>query len=219
MENWYHLGLQLGVSENILDNIEYDHRGDVQTCKRKMVQTWLKQPRPSWNVLVESLSRVGEECAAVEALKNNAVGKLMYLNVNKLTHRFFVRHQLYYIYTYTVLELQKALLDKDNADLEITDDFIHKFSEAIGSRWPLLASLLSFTTAEIEQIKREVTGVPSVKAAAMMARWRERTTPTYGTLLEKVSQKLRVIYIIVLLASFPGRFIRLPSFYASHLPQ
>ena len=97
MENWYHLGLQLGVSENILDNIEYDHRGDVQTCKRKMVQTWLKQPRPSWNVLVESLSRVGEECAAVEALKNNAVGKLMYLNVNKLTHRFFVRHQLYYI--------------------------------------------------------------------------------------------------------------------------
>ena len=89
-----------------------------------------------------------------------------------------------------VLELQKALLDKSSADLEITDDFIHKFSEVIGGRWPLLASLLSFTTAEIEQIKREVTGVLSVKAAAMMARWRERSTPTYGALLEKVSAML-----------------------------
>ena len=71
----------------------------------------------------------------------------------------------------------------------MTETFIERFSqlEAISSRWPLLASLLSFTTAEIEQIKRTVIGVTSVKAAAMMNRWKERTTATYGTLLYKVS--------------------------------
>ena len=85
------------------------------------------------------------------------------------------------------MDVQRTLQNKQNADTEITDEFIKKFTTVIGSMWPLLASLLSFTTAEIEQIKREVTGVPSVKAAAMMNKWRERATATYGTLMIKVA--------------------------------
>ncbi len=73
--------------------------------------------------------------------------------------------------------------------MELTQDFLSQFSEVIGSRWPLLASLLSFSTAEIEEIKRGVTGVPSIKAAAMLSRWREKQspTPTYGLLKCKVT--------------------------------
>ena len=80
-------------------------------------------------------------------------------------------------------------MDENQTDVEITEDFIDTFTrcDAINIRWQLLASLLSSTTAEIEQIKRDVIGVPSVKAAAMMNRWRERTTATYGILLSKVS--------------------------------
>ena len=91
-----------------------------------------------------------------------------------------------------VLDVQNVLLKPANKDVEIGGDFVLNFSDlsTVHSRWPLLASLLSFTTAEIEQIKREVIGVPSVKAAAMMNRWRERTTATYGTLLSKVSCSL-----------------------------
>ncbi len=61
-----------------------------------------------------------------------------------------------------------------------------KSSLTISHCWPLLASLLSFTTAEIDQIKRGFTGEPSVKAAAMLNSWREKTSPTYIMLREKV---------------------------------
>ena len=88
--------------------------------------------------------------------------------------------------SHAVLKLQSAILSKESSYLDITEDFIQIFAVVIGSMWPLLASLLSFTTAEIEQIKREITGVPSVKAAAMMNRWRERVTATYGALMTKV---------------------------------
>ena len=90
------------------------------------------------------------------------------------------------IFFHIAVDLQRTLRNKQNADTEITDEFIKTFTTVIGSMWPLLASLLSFTTAEIEQIKKEVTGVPSVKAAAMMNRWREKATATYGTLMIKV---------------------------------
>ena len=98
--------------------------------------------------------------------------------------------RLQYVLTLlTALEVQSVLLDEANADVKITENFIEKFSklESINGRWPLLASLLSFTTAEIEQLKKEVIGVPSVKAAAMMNRWKERTNATYGSLLTKVN--------------------------------
>ena len=84
------------------------------------------------------------------------------------------------------MELQQALLDETNANEPITEDYITKFSMVIEDHWLVLASLLSFTTAEIEEIKRGVTGVPSVKAAAMMNKWRIRSRPTYGVLKSKV---------------------------------
>ena len=78
------------------------------------------------------------------------------------------------------------LQNKELVDTEITDEFIERFAALIGSMWPLLASLLSFTTDEIEQIRRHTTGVPTVKAAAMMKKWRDGFTATYGILTDKV---------------------------------
>ncbi len=86
-----------------------------------------------------------------------------------------------------VVEVQRALLDDDCSSSLVSEDFIDDFSKVASHCWPLLASLLSFSTAEIDQIKRGVTGVPSVKAAAMLNSWREKTSPTYLTLREKVS--------------------------------
>ncbi len=90
-----------------------------------------------------------------------------------------------------MLYIQDTLLSEASADQEITEEFSTKFSEEIGSRWPLLASLLSFTTTEIEDIKKGVIGEPSVKAAAMMGRWREKLSPkpTYRLLKHKVALK------------------------------
>ena len=87
----------------------------------------------------------------------------------------------------SVMDVQQSLLNKENANSEITEEFIETFAALINSRWPLLASLLSFTTSEIEHIKREVTGMPPVKAAAMLGKWKERTIGTYGVLMIKVA--------------------------------
>ncbi len=89
----------------------------------------------------------------------------------------------------TVIAIQGCLLSESSADMELTQDFLSQFSKVLGSRWPLLASLHSFSTAEIEDIKRGVTGVPSIKAAAMLSKWREKQspTPTYGLLKCKVT--------------------------------
>ena len=86
------------------------------------------------------------------------------------------------------------LRNAETADTEITDEFIDKFAIVLGSRWPLLASLLSFTTDEIWQITTTVPGVPSVKAAAMMKRWRGKASATFGILTDKV--KHGYLYIV-----------------------
>ena len=88
------------------------------------------------------------------------------------------------------MDVQQSLLNKKNANSEITEEFIETFAALINCRWPLLASLLSFTTSEIECIKREVTGMPPVKAAAMLGKWKERTIGTYGVLRTKVANCL-----------------------------
>ena len=91
------------------------------------------------------------------------------------------------IFLYLATEVSRVLQNSEIADTEITDEFIEKFAIVVGSIWPLLASLLCFTTDEIWQIKKNVTGVPSVKAAAMMKKWRDKATATYGNLTDKVN--------------------------------
>ena len=61
VSEWFQLGLELGVPANTLEAIEYDHHGNVETCRRKMVQEWLKQPCSSWCSLIEALKTVGLE--------------------------------------------------------------------------------------------------------------------------------------------------------------
>ena len=72
---WYQLGLALGVVESALSVIEYNHQGDVETCKRKMVQMWLKQPHPSWYSLVEALKATGITAAATKIAESFDEGK------------------------------------------------------------------------------------------------------------------------------------------------
>ena len=64
VDEWFRLGLELGVAESKLNSIRYDHPKDVEACKIKMVQQWLKQsrlkrPYPLWCSLVEALNEIG----------------------------------------------------------------------------------------------------------------------------------------------------------------
>ena len=57
---WYELGLQLGVDDAELEEIEKNNR-DLRACRRSMFRAWLRiTPSPSYQQLVEALMTVGE---------------------------------------------------------------------------------------------------------------------------------------------------------------
>ena len=61
VSEWYELGLQLGVEDAELEEIEKNNRGDLKACRRNMFRAWLRiTPDPSYQQLVEALMAVGE---------------------------------------------------------------------------------------------------------------------------------------------------------------
>ena len=59
VNEWFRLGLELGVPPSTLETIKYNHPTDVEACKVKMVEQWLKQPGSQWYSLVEALNEIG----------------------------------------------------------------------------------------------------------------------------------------------------------------
>ena len=90
---------------------------------------------------------------------------------------------LFLIYLCADVPLQEKLLDPENATTAVDDEFLREFAVLVGDQWPSLASLLSFLTADVEQMKREVVGTPTEQALHMLRAWRRRSREgTYGGL-------------------------------------
>ena len=53
------------------------------------------------------------------------------------------------------IDLQRKLLDPSHANCELDDDTLQQLADTVGDKWASLAPLLSFTTAEIEQVMSE----------------------------------------------------------------
>ena len=65
---WHYLGIELLDSSDIgeLDTIEAEHPSDLNKCCIKMFELWLKkQPKASWNQLIEALTQPGVELATL----------------------------------------------------------------------------------------------------------------------------------------------------------
>ena len=62
---WYDLGLQLGIEDAELEEIQSNNPKSVRTCRREMFRAWLRiTSSPSYQQLVEALQRVGETSEA-----------------------------------------------------------------------------------------------------------------------------------------------------------
>ena len=58
---WYDLGLQLGIEDAKLEEIQSNNPKSVRTCRREMFRAWLRiTPSPSYQQLVEALLALGE---------------------------------------------------------------------------------------------------------------------------------------------------------------
>lgn len=58
-ENWFELGIQLGVNEDILDSIEASHKSTGRKCL-EMVQQWLNSKYPTWEGIHDALMNIYE---------------------------------------------------------------------------------------------------------------------------------------------------------------
>ena len=59
---WYTLGLELGLEEEVLNSIEVDHSNKLVKCNRAMFRKWLEStPTASWDDLIKALEQIGEE--------------------------------------------------------------------------------------------------------------------------------------------------------------
>ena len=59
---WYNLGLQLGLTESVLDIIDKDDGRDSSTCKRKMFSKWLSSNKDaSYLDLVDALVAIDKK--------------------------------------------------------------------------------------------------------------------------------------------------------------
>ena len=67
---WYHLGLQLGVTPFKLREIERDYPQDTQRHKSEVLDWWLRNaPECSWEKLTEALEAMGGDGVLVKKLR------------------------------------------------------------------------------------------------------------------------------------------------------
>ena len=68
---WYSLGLQLGLTENMLNVIEKDDGRDSSTCKRKMFSKWLSSNKDAnYTGLVDALVAIDKKDVAEHVSQN-----------------------------------------------------------------------------------------------------------------------------------------------------
>ena len=89
--------------------------------------------------------------------------------------------------TLTDVDLQRKLLDPSLASCELDEDTLQQLADVIGDKWASVVPLLSFTTAEIEQVRSE--GCP---AQAMLRKLKEKGIMTH----EQLCSHLRTISLL-----------------------
>ena len=69
----------------------------------------------------------------------------------------------------------------EQRDLKPDKRFLELLAGEVGSKWPSLASALSLTSSEVEEVKKKHS-----HALQMLQKWVEREDATYGQLCHKL---------------------------------
>ena len=85
------------------------------------------------------------------------------------------------------VDLERKLLDPSHANRVVDEDSLQQLADVIGDKWTSIAPLLSFTTAEIEQIRKE-----EHPAQSMLQKLKDNGTLTH----EQLCTQLRTISLL-----------------------
>ena len=69
---WRRLGLRLGLRNDDLKTIEYDHRNDAVRCLEECIVKWLKTGEATYTGLAEALEKMKENAAANHIRTNHS---------------------------------------------------------------------------------------------------------------------------------------------------
>ena len=96
---------------------------------------------------------------------------------------------MYKLFTFTPadVDLERKLLDSSHGSCELDEDTLQHLADVIGDKWASIALLLSFTTAEIQQIKKE-----DCPAQAMLRKLKDKGILTH----EQLCSQLRAISLL-----------------------
>ena len=84
-------------------------------------------------------------------------------------------------------DLQRKLLDPSRANCELDEDTLQQLADVIGDKWASIVPLLSFTTAEIKQIRSE-----DCPARAMLQKLKDKEILTH----EQLRNQLQTISVL-----------------------
>ena len=93
-------------------------------------------------------------------------------------------NNMYYFSSGVHVQLQETLLSPEQQDLKPDQQFLVLLAGEVGSKWPSLASALSLTSSEVEEVKKKHSHLDH--ALQMLQKWVEREDATYGQLCHKL---------------------------------
>ena len=91
------------------------------------------------------------------------------------------------LFTGTAIQLQRALLDPEKQSLKPDEEFLELLAGVVTSECPSLASILSLTSCEMEEVEKNRKQLSqSELSLQMLKKWSTREEATYGQLLHKL---------------------------------
>ena len=161
---------------------------------------------PCWWLLAQALDKVGHRALAHQIKQQHSKYRIhvkislrssQYSCVLNKPHPFFghksyrcrsmYTNHMYHFSSGVHVQLQKILLSQEQRDLKPDQQFLE--AGEVGSKWPSLASALSLTSSQVEEVKKKHSHFDH--ALQMLLKWVEREGATYGQL--KLCHKLKSI--------------------------
>ena len=87
--------------------------------------------------------------------------------------------------TGVAIQLQRTLLDSEKQSLRPDEQFLELLAGVVKSECPSLASILSLTSAEMEEMEKKQLS-QSELSLQMIKKWATREDATYGHLCHKL---------------------------------
>ena len=95
-QQWFEIGLLLGIQLQKLESIEEHHKNDVQSCGARMLMEWLvSDPNACWKKLREAVENVSNlKVSAVSGTKILYSWKILRTPISRIS-RIFVNLKIY----------------------------------------------------------------------------------------------------------------------------